>query len=308
MDNICHTLVGAAMSEAGLRRRTRMAGPALMVANNLPDLDVLVFATGASAVAFRRGWTHGILAQALLPLLLTAAIVIVDRVRTRPHAGEGRQPLSIRWLLGLSYLGVLAHVFLDYLNTYGVRLLAPFDWRWFYGDAVFIIDLALWVSLGLGVWASRRLSVERPARAALAFAVCYIAVMLVASRASRELVSDGWQAVWRERPHAVMVGPLPITPLEREVIVDAGDKYMAGTFSWMSSSVSFRLETVPKNDHGPEVAHARDAPEVRGFLVWARFPYWSVEPHPEGALVTVRDMRFGDRFSASTVVPRAPGS
>jgi inner membrane protein len=308
MDNICHTLVGAAMSEAGLRRRTRMAGPVLMVANNLPDLDVLVFATGASAVAFRRGWTHGILAQALLPLLLTAAIVIVDRVRTRPHAGEGRQPLSIRWLLGLSYLGVLAHVFLDYLNTYGVRLLAPFDWRWFYGDAVFIIDLALWVSLGLGVWASRRLSVERPARAALAFAVCYIAVMLVASRASRELVSDGWQAVWRERPHAVMVGPLPITPLEREVIVDAGDKYMAGTFSWMSSSVSFRLETVPKNDHGPEVAHARDAPEVRGFLVWARFPYWSVEPHPEGALVTVRDMRFGDRFSASTVVPRAPGS
>jgi inner membrane protein len=279
-----------------------------LVANKLPALAVRVFATGAAAVAFRRGGPHGILAQALLPLLLTAAIVIVDRVRTRPHAGEGRQPLSIRWLLGLSYLGVLAHVFLDYLNTYGVRLLAPFDWRWFYGDAVFIIDLALWVSLGLGVWASRRLSVERPARAALAFAVCYIAVMLVASRASRELVSDGWQAVWRERPHAVMVGPLPITPLEREVIVDAGDKYMAGTFSWMSSSVSFRLETVPKNDHGPEVAHARDAPEVRGFLVWARFPYWSVEPHPEGALVTVRDMRFGDRFSASTVVPRAPGS
>ena len=69
MDNLCHTLIGAALGDAGLKRRTRFGSATLMIASNLPDLDVLVFATGTPSVAFRRGWTHGILADALLPPL-----------------------------------------------------------------------------------------------------------------------------------------------------------------------------------------------------------------------------------------------
>ena len=63
MDNLCHTLVGAALAEAGLKRRTRYGSATLMIASNLPDIDVLVFATSTPSVAFRRGWTHGILAD-----------------------------------------------------------------------------------------------------------------------------------------------------------------------------------------------------------------------------------------------------
>ncbi len=77
MDNVCHTLVGAALGEAGLKHRTRFGLATLMVASNLPDVDVLVFATSTPSVAFRRGWTHGVLADALLPALLTAAVVLV---------------------------------------------------------------------------------------------------------------------------------------------------------------------------------------------------------------------------------------
>jgi inner membrane protein len=302
MDNICHTLVGAALGEAGLRRRTRLASPVLMIAANLPDLDVLVFATSTPAVAFRRGWTHGVLAQVLLPVAFTAIVVGIDRVRLRMRGGEARPPLRGGWLLALSYLGVLSHAALDYLNNYGVRLLAPFDWRWFYGDAVFIVDLALWASLGMGVWLARRHERAMPARAALVFATCYIAMMLFSARASRDLVLEAWRALSPERPRSLMVGPVPINPIARTVIIDSGDRYTAGTFSWLSSSVAFQPETVPKNAHEPEVVRARELPAVRGFLVWSRFPYWSVEPHPEGARVTVRDMRFGDRFSASVIV------
>jgi hypothetical protein len=32
MDNLCHTLVGAALGEAGLKRRTRFASATLMIA------------------------------------------------------------------------------------------------------------------------------------------------------------------------------------------------------------------------------------------------------------------------------------
>ena len=81
MDNLCHTLVGAAIGEAGLKSRTRFGNPALMIASNLPDIDVLVFATGTPAVSFRSGWTHGVLAQALLPLAFVACLLLWDRWR-----------------------------------------------------------------------------------------------------------------------------------------------------------------------------------------------------------------------------------
>ena len=92
MDNICHTLVGAAFGEAGLKRQTRFGNATLMIAANLPDVDVLVFATDLPSVAFRRGWTHGMLAQALLPIALTAAMLGVDRLfpgRADEHASPG---------------------------------------------------------------------------------------------------------------------------------------------------------------------------------------------------------------------------
>src|SRR5262245_22854613 len=135
MDNLCHTLTGAALGEAGLKRRTSYGNATLMIAANLPDIDVLIFLTGSTGFAFRRGWTRGILAQALLPLVLASVMWGIGRAR--------RRDVRFGWLLALSYVGVASHVFLDYLNNYGVRLLAPFDWTWFYGDAVFIADLVL---------------------------------------------------------------------------------------------------------------------------------------------------------------------
>ena len=46
---------------------------------------------------------------------------------------------------------VLGHPLLDWLNTYGVRFLMPFDGTWFYGDALFIIDPGVWLLAGLTV-------------------------------------------------------------------------------------------------------------------------------------------------------------
>jgi hypothetical protein len=104
-----------------------------------------------------------------------------------------------------------------------------------------------------------------------------------------------------------MVGPQPVTPFTRAVIVDAGDHYDAGTFTWLPTRVTFDPTSVPKNDERSEVAAARQASNVQAFLVWSRFPFWTFESVPEGTRVTVADMRFmagGARFSASTVVPK----
>jgi inner membrane protein len=218
------------------------------------------------------------------------------------------------WLLALAYTGVLSHVFLDYLNNYGIRLLAPFDWTWFYGDSVFIIDLFLWMFLGVGVWMARRQGRREFARGALVFSACYIVVTLVATRASREIVTDAWRQLRGREPVRVMVGPVPITPFTRVAIIDAGAHYETGTFRWWDRSVIFDPRPIPKNETAPEVARAREQSQrVREFLVWARFPAWTITPTPRGADVTVFDLRFmsrpvnGATFQASTIVPYEGG-
>lgn len=292
MDNLCHSLVGWAMGEADLKRKTRYGNAALIISANLPDIDVLVFMTSTPSVEFRRGWTHGIVAQLVLPIALTAVIAGFDRLR-RGHARSSNVALNVPWLLGLCYAGVFSHVGLDFLNNYGVRLLAPFDWRWFYGDAVFIVDLWLWLALAAGVWLSRRRGSPRPARGALVFAACYILAMLVSAQAARGVVATIWQTTRGTKPRALMVGPLPITPFTRTVVVDAGDHYETGTFSWWSASVSFDPGRIPKNDRDPAVAVARESRVISAYLVWSRFPYWTITPANGAVEVGVRDMRFG---------------
>jgi inner membrane protein len=307
MDNVCHTLVGAALGRAGLARGTRWGSAALMVAANVPDLDVLVFATGTPSVAFRRGWTHGVLAQAVLPFAVAAACVALDRWRPAPFDGRGER-LRARplWLVLLGYVGVYSHVGLDYLNNYGVRLLTPVDWSWFYGDAVFIVDPWLWATLALGVWWARRLAAPRPAQVALVAAGAYITAMLWVAGTARADVARQWTEVSGRPPAGLMVGPVPVVPWTREVIIDTGDEYRTGRYRVASASLELSDEPVPKNADAAGVAEARRSPGVAAFLVWSRFPFWRVETFAHGQEVSVGDMRFRGRtiggFGASTLV------
>jgi inner membrane protein len=302
LDNLCHTLTGAAFAEAGLKRWTRFGSVALMIAANLPDIDVLAFATDTPSVAIRRGWTHGVLAQALLPLLLTGVFVGIDR--WRPPRSPDRARVDPLPMLALCYAAVLSHVGMDWLNNYGVRLLMPFSNQWFYGDAVFIVDPWLWLMLGAGFVLARRHKRTAPARKAILMATFYVACMIGSALAARAVVRGAWSLERGRGLNALMVGPLPANPLGKAIIVDEGTSYWRGTFRWLPLRVEFDEPAVPKNDQHPAVARARDEPHFRALLVWARFPYYEVTPIDGGTRVTLRDMRFGDRglFTVTTVV------
>ena len=150
MDPVAHTLVGASLAETRLGRVSALSTPTLILAANAPDIDaVTMFVDRDLSLGFRRGWTHGVLALAVLPIVLTGLVLLVDRgiARRRGHPPRARPGP----LLALSYLAILTHPALDWLNTYGIRLLMPFDGRWFYGDALFIIDPWVWLLAGAGV-------------------------------------------------------------------------------------------------------------------------------------------------------------
>ncbi len=106
MDPVAHTFTGAALAAAGLRRATPLATAALLIGANIPDVDVLsYFADEFKAVAFRRGWTHGVLALALWPFVVTGALLLWDRwVRRRRNAAAA--PARAGPLLAVAALAV----------------------------------------------------------------------------------------------------------------------------------------------------------------------------------------------------------
>jgi inner membrane protein len=295
MDNICHSMLGAALGRAGLARRTPLGMTTLVVANNLPDVDVAVFATHTLPMSFRRGWTHGVPAQILLPIALTALILVCDRV-FRKHAPDRVKALEV---LLLSYIGVLLHVFLDFLNTYGVRLLMPFSERWFYGDSLYIVDPVMYLTLGLGWWLSARRDTNvrpnpfRPARIGLALAAIYVAAMLASNALARREVRQGLVRAGRSPDTRFMVSPVFANPFKREVVIDFGERYEKGLL-WFEPLPHFRPAGygIPKGFDLPDVQQAVQAPRAQAFLRWSRFPFVQINPTAPQTGIWLNDYRY----------------
>lgn len=158
MDPVTHALSGATVGAAGARRVGPLATAALLVGAVAPDIDALMlFGSDFASMAHRRGITHGIAAVAVLPLAIVALLLGWDGA-VRRRRDPGLPPARALPLYGLAGAAVALHLFFDWLNSYGVRLLMPFDGRWFYGDAVFVIDPWLWLlfgGAGFVAWSAR---------------------------------------------------------------------------------------------------------------------------------------------------------
>lgn len=149
MENFAHTLLGLSLAKAGLERATPLATTTLVIASNLPDVDVLMRVGGgtSSYLEHHRGLTHSLVGLALLAVILTFLLTFVDRRfrLRRDHRSRPMRPLRLFWI---AYLGGLGHTFMDFTNNYGVRPLLPFSSRWFYGDTIFVADPWIWLILG----------------------------------------------------------------------------------------------------------------------------------------------------------------
>ncbi|MFN2564368.1 MAG: metal-dependent hydrolase [Gemmatimonadaceae bacterium] len=311
MDNVCHTLVGAALAQAGLKRRTALGAATLMIGANFPDIDVLAVPFG-HGVDFRRGWTHGVLALAVLPFVLTAIMLAWEGLVAAPTArrarNEQRRPTVPRELLLLSAISILTHPALDWMNEYGMRWLMPFSGRWFYGDTLFIVDPWLWVALALGVVIARRAG-TRPARAALAVSATYVVAMLALSAATRRIAERALAVQGLEPVSRMMVSASFANPLRRRVILDEGSRYHYGTLSLGPSSRLVLTRVIETQASTAEAIAAAETAEGRRFLVWSRFPFYVIERRTEGILVRIADARYslgrrgGDWAAVEVLLP-----
>lgn len=303
MDNFTHSLAGWALSQAGLKRKTGLATATLVIAANLPDIDaVAVLLGGHQHLAIRRGLTHGPIAMALLPIALTAFMLWLDRWQTRRgKRPASRPPVNMRWLFALAVIGTLSHPALDWMNSYGVRLLEPFSSQWFYGDTLFIIDVWLWLLLPLGIWYSRRLEKagslrwRTPALTVVALSLVYIQVNALISRqavaTTSEMVTlqDGGNA-----PEQVVANPVPVEFWRREMLWRQGGSYGFGDYVPVRGPA---LKSAVESEYRDSIAAKNAAQQnldFKAFLFWSRMPIFSFERDGAGMInaVIIEDARF----------------
>jgi inner membrane protein len=313
MDNLTHTLVGAALGESGLKKRTGLGLAALMISANLPDLDAIGWLVGEN-LAWRRGWTHGPIALLLMPLLLAWALLAFDRWQTRrSKRPESRKLVSFRALLLLSYIGIFSHILFDVMNSYGVRWLMPFSDRWFTCNSLFIIDPWIWIVLGLGVWLSYRRDrlgqphAQRPAIVASMVVTAYTCAMIGGSFVAERIVANELAARGLGMPQVVMASPVPINSLKRAITYRVGNAYGFGELRWTPMpQMTLNQNLVPAHMDDPAIAKAAaQNQKVADFLYWSRMPFADIERRDGEAHVTLGDARYNHRPGEGHFVVRA---
>jgi membrane-bound metal-dependent hydrolase YbcI (DUF457 family) len=196
VDNLTHTLFGFTLSRTRLERAGRGITAALLLASNAPDIDIVTTLDGGrlTYLAQHRNATHGLLGAALLAVVTASVVYLFLRLRRRagkrPPPGAGPDA-SFAALLGVSLVGVVGHLAMDFCTSYGVRILSPFRPTWYAFDWLPIIDIYLWAILG----AAAVTMVLRPARrrriatTALVLTVAWYGVRATAHQAALRQVA-----------------------------------------------------------------------------------------------------------------------
>lgn len=330
MDPIAHTLLGATLAETGLKKWSRYSTATLIVGANLPDIDVVANIGGLDAsLYFRRGWTHGILALMVLPLLLALMVWLWHRWRGQrvSHAPP------FRWgaIVSLSFMAVWSHPLLDWLNTYGVRLLMPFDGRWFYGDTLFIVDPWFWLLTAAGVVVARS-SLYRAIAGWGLLGLLTTAAVIITDRLPVP-VKLGWLlglatiAALRWRTSApqysatiaqtslvtltlyigILYGVARVTesaaadqaPNPREVQANpvpgvplSHRLVLVYDNRYQIISADGATQELPRIEPNQIVQQALRMDSIRGFANWTRYPYWEIEDSEDHWTVKFWDLRY----------------
>ncbi len=322
MEPVTHFLTGAALSRAGLNRKSRLATLTLVLAAEAPDIDVIGYVRGpVFGFAHHRGITHTFVGAPFVAALVVAFVYFVHRIhkrRQKPSTPDGdhlpAEPVVPElprwgWLYVFALLSVLVHILLDFTNAYGVRPFEPFSYRWYSWDIVSILEPLLYVALlgglllpGLFGLVSEEIGArKRGPRGRVGAVLALLGVVLVwgvRDYEHRRAVA-AMQSVLYHGAEPLRVGAYP---------------YMVNPFRWygVAETANF-FERVQVDSSVPEVdpqgrALIRYKPEEtaaslaakktylgRVYQDWAAFPITEVEPQggtEGGYVVWLYDLRY----------------
>lgn len=300
MEPVTHALTSIALGRAGLNKITRAATPMLLVSGLVADVDWVARLGGAAAFLHgHRTVTHSIV----------GTVAIVAAVAASSWFTGSKYPkfaVGIFPALAICASGAGAHLLLDLLNGYGVKLLWPFSPKWYSWDLADGVDswILFFLLVGLLIPELFRLvheeigskSKRRERQRGAIFGLIFVVLVIVGrafahQRAVALLDSRDYRG---QTALAVGAFPRPANPL-----------LWSGVIETDSALFTVDVPLEPGQEFDPELAdvHYKPQPSLTlknavsssvaiEFLNFARFPLANVEPEGPGFRVRLRDMRF----------------
>lgn len=274
----------------------------MVLAAEAPDVDLLWGLRGPVAeFQHHRGITHTFLGAPFMALLITGAIWLWHRWRTRGKAKRARYiagsqsnrldqhapPVRWRWIWFLALISDLSHLLLDWTNNYGLRPFFPFNPRWYAGSLFFIFEpvffagllLALLIPAILGL-ADREIGVRRTMFRGRGWAIFALAV---------GVVLGCWR--WAEQDHALellaqqnfqnepvlnmTVNPYPGDVFQWFGVVETRDFYQTGILNTRTDSFTSEApdNLYYKQPQSRAILTSKRSWLGRAFLDWSKYPF-----------------------------------
>jgi inner membrane protein len=277
----------------------------LLASGMIADVDWVTRLGGAET--FLRGHrtvTHSIVG--------TVAIIIAVAAASW-FAGRKYSKFAVRFFPALTIcaIGAGAHLLLDLLNGYGVKLLWPFSPKWYAWDLADSVDswILFFLLVGLLIPELFRLVLEeigskpkRHGRQRGAIVGLVLVVMVIAGRAfthQRAIALLDSREYRGQTPLVAATFPRPSNPLLWSGVVETDN-----------AVINLEVPLGPGREFDPELADVHFKPESSAtlknavksstaieFLNFARFPLASVQPEGDGFQVRLRDMRFASELA-----------
>ncbi|HTI03796.1 MAG TPA: metal-dependent hydrolase [Gemmatimonadales bacterium] len=326
MDNLAHSLVGAALGRVVGDRHVPHAAWIGAIAANAPDWTEFFIGlpgTHADYLVLHRGITHSLLGAAIEIVALTALLGAAW------WRSGGKPPW--RWLAACVGVAVLSHLFMDWLGSYGWRPFLPWSNTWYYLDWVAIVDPFFWlVPLIALAWGTNRHWLPLSGWLVIGGGVAWIIVrghdivapwVLIACALTAALGVVGWVSYWfgpvRRRGLAgvallilgVYAGAQGLVSRVRTAAIAAAAERRFGPaatsaalteighpFTWEAiyaspDTVAGDDWRLPRHTSVPAVARAlRDTPDGRAMAQFARFLAADIDSTAK--TIYIRDARY----------------
>ena len=129
MDIVHHTLIGGVGFIAGIGGGNELAGAAFLAGSVLPDLDVFLMIFGKRFyLRNHQGPTHSLILSPIFASLIAVPLLYLSEFNFTIAAA--------------ALFGLWVHIFLDWINTFGISLFWPVTPKRFSLNAVFFIDIS----------------------------------------------------------------------------------------------------------------------------------------------------------------------
>ncbi|MBI4736553.1 MAG: metal-dependent hydrolase, partial [candidate division NC10 bacterium] len=209
-----------------------------------------------------------------------------------------------RDLVGLVYLGILIHIGLDLITSFGTMAVYPLSSTRFALDLAFIVDPLLTAAFAVPLvvaWRRPHLA-TRAVRIGLAAAILYLSLAAGAKAVAKTRFTTelGQRVIATDR---MTVVPRLFSPFRWMAVAETpGRLYQATVAPWPGVPIDIQFYSQAPRNRYVERSDAVDS--VRLFLGFARFPWTRHLQRGEEHIVEYRDLRFGTERTANDMVLR----